>query len=156
MKLFFLLIWFATCAEQDARLKQISNALTLGGCLAALGWLLYSGQTWLGAEVSEGGTALLLALAMTLPGYALKRLGAGDVKLLAALALASNSLYLLGTFIGAALAAIVWLGVRRTVFSHLSSALAARYSPMNPAYGEKFPFSPFLLIGLLLMAFCIR
>lgn len=156
MKLFFLLICFAVCAEQDARLKQISNTLTLGGCLAALGWLLYSGQTWLGAEAGEGGLALLLALAMTLPGYAMKRLGAADVKLLAALALASNSLYLLGTFMGAALAAVVWLGVRRTVFSYLGHGLAARYSPMNPDAGEKFPFSPFLFIGLLLMAFCIR
>lgn len=156
MKLLFLLAWFALCAEQDARCRQISNALTLGACAAALGWLLYSGQTWLGAAAAEGGQALLLALAMTLPGYALGRLGAGDVKLLAALALASDSLHLLGTFIGAAVAVVLWLGVRRAVFSRLGATLAARYSPMNPDSGEKFPFSPFLFAGLLLVAFCIR
>ncbi|MCO8165277.1 prepilin peptidase [Pseudomonas sp. LJDD11] len=156
MKLLFLLIWFALCAEQDARRRQITNTLTLGACAAALGWLLYSGQTWLGAEPAEGGRALLLALAMTLPGYALGRLGGGDVKLLAALALASDSLYLLGTFIGAAVTVVVWLGVRRAVFGVLGHGLAARYSPMNPDSGEKFPFSPFLFTGLLLVALCIR
>lgn len=153
MKLLFLLTWFAVCAEQDARHKQISNALTLGGFVAALGWLLYSGQTWLGADAAEGGRALLLALAMTLPGYVLGRLGAGDVKLLAALALASSSLYLLGTFIGAAVAALIWLAIRRLLFRHAGQRLARRYAAMNPDVTKKFPFSPLLFVGLLSVAF---
>lgn len=153
MKLLFLLIWFAVCAEQDARHKQISNALTLGGFIAALSWLVYSGQTWLGAEAAEAGRALLLALALTLPGYVLGRLGAGDVKLLAALALASDSLYLLGTFMGAAVAALLWLMIRRLLFRHAGQRLARRYAAMNPQTTEKFPFSPLLFIGLLSAAF---
>lgn len=148
MKLFFLLAWLAVCALQDARHRQISNTLTLGGFIAALLWLLYSGQTWLGADAALGGWALLLALAMTLPGYAMGHLGAGDVKLLAALALASDSIYLLGTFMGAALAMVLWLAVRRGFFPGPQQRLAGRH--------EKFPFSPFLFVGLLLVAFCIR
>ncbi|GAB7532596.1 A24 family peptidase [Pseudomonas sp. 3A(2025)] len=156
MKLLFLLTWFAICAEQDARHKQISNGLTLGGFIAALVWLLYSGQTWLGDTAAQGGWALLLALAMTLPGYAMGRLGAGDVKLLAALALASNSLYLLGTFIGAGMAAVLWLLIRRPLFRHAGQMFAQRYAAMNPDMTEKFPFSPLLFAGLLLVAVCIH
>lgn len=156
MKLLFLLAWFAVCAEQDARYKQISNRLTLGGFIAALVWLLYSGQTWLGDTAAQGGWALLLALVMTLPGYAMGRLGAGDVKLLAALALASNSLYLLGTFIGAGIAGVIWLTVRRPLFRHAGQRFTRRYAAMNPAMTEKFPFSPLLFAGLLLVAACIH
>lgn len=156
MKLLFLLAWFAVCADQDARYKQISNTLTLGAFVAALVWLLYSGQTWLGDPASEGGWALLLALAMTLPGYAMGRLGAGDVKLLAALALASNSLYVLGTFIGAGIASLIWLAMRRPLFRHAGQRFAHRYAAMNPDMTKKFPFSPLLLAGLLLAAVCIH
>lgn len=156
MKLLFLLAWFAICAEQDARCRQISNSLTLGGFVAALSWLMYSGQTWLGADAAQGGWALLLALAMTLPGYAMGRLGAGDVKLLAALALASDGLYLLGTFMGASLTMVLWLAVRHRVFRDPDHYLARRYQGLNPDSGKKLPFSPFLFIGLLLVAFCIQ
>jgi prepilin peptidase CpaA len=113
MKLFFLLIWFAICAEQDARCKQISNGLTLGAAALAIIYLALTGMTWLGSPAREALLAVTLALALTLPGYALGKLGAGDVKLMTALALASNSAYLLGTFIGAGVAMATWLIVAK-------------------------------------------
>ena len=81
MQLSLLLIWLALCAAQDARQRHIANGLTLGAAVLALAYLLWTGTTWLGAEAVQGGWAFLLALAFTLPGYALRRLGAGDVKL---------------------------------------------------------------------------
>ena len=89
MKLFFLLIWFAICAEQDARCKQISNGLTLGATALAIIYLALTGMTWLGSPALEALLAVTLAWALTLPGYALGKLGAADVKLMTALALAS-------------------------------------------------------------------
>ncbi|PRW95518.1 prepilin peptidase, partial [Pseudomonas fragi] len=77
--------------------------------LLALIYLLWAGSTWLGAPRSEGGLALALALVLTLPGYALGRFGAGDVKLLAALALASNLDALLWSLIGAAVFQGAWV-----------------------------------------------
>ncbi|RML97013.1 hypothetical protein APX70_02547, partial [Pseudomonas syringae pv. maculicola] len=47
MKLFFLLVWFAICAEQDARRKEILNGLTLGAAALAAGYLAVTGLTWL-------------------------------------------------------------------------------------------------------------
>ncbi|MFJ4143500.1 prepilin peptidase [Pseudomonas sp. NPDC089734] len=156
MELLFLLIWFVACAEQDARQRQISNWLTLGGFALALGYLLYSGQTWLGLEASDGGWALVLAVALTLPGYALGRLGAGDVKLMAALALATGSLYVLGTFIGAALATLLWLALRQKIWPLMGQWFTERYACMNTETTNKYPFSPFLLAGFSLIALCIQ
>ena len=79
-------VWLVVCAQQDIRQRQIANRLTLGALLLALFYLLWSGSTWLGTSRAEGLWALCLALLLTLPGYALGRLGAGDVKMLAALA----------------------------------------------------------------------
>ncbi|MCV4343077.1 prepilin peptidase [Pseudomonas capsici] len=156
MELIFLLIWFAICAEQDARQRQISNWLTLGGFVLALIYLLYSGHTWLGSESSDAGWAFLLAVMLTLPGYTMGRLGAGDVKLLAALALASGSLLLLGTFIGAALAMLIWLAIRQKVWPLLGQRFTQRYFYMNAETTNKQPFSPFLFVGFWLAALCIH
>lgn len=150
MKLFFLLIWFAICAEQDARCKQISNGLTLGAAALAIIYLALTGMTWLGSPALEALLALTLALALTLPGYALGKLGAADVKLMTALALASNSAYLLCTFIGAGVAMATWLIVGKSTWPHVQQRVAHRYRYMNPAASDKHPFSPFLFVGLLL------
>ncbi|RMM23961.1 Peptidase A24A, prepilin type IV [Pseudomonas syringae pv. pisi] len=150
MKLFFLLIWFAICAEQDARCKQISNGLTLGAAALAIIYLALTGMTWLGSPALEALLALTLALALTLPGYALGKLGAADVKLMTALALASNSAYLLCTFIGAGVAMATWLIVGKSTWPHVQQRVAQRYRYMNPAASDKHPFSPFLFAGLLL------
>ncbi|RMN88255.1 Peptidase A24A, prepilin type IV [Pseudomonas cannabina] len=156
MKLFCLLVWFAVCAEQDARKKEISNRLTLGAMALAAGYLFVYGQTWLGAEPADAALALLIALGLTLPGYALGRLGAGDVKLLAALALAANSTYLLCTFIGAGIAMLTWLIVGRSAWHLIHQGFTQRYRYMNPAAPDKHPFSPFLLAGLLTTAVLIH
>ncbi|WP_122232693.1 A24 family peptidase [Pseudomonas syringae] len=150
MKLFFLLIWFAICAEQDARCKQISNGLTLGAAALAIIYLALTGMTWLGSPAREALLAVTLALALTLPGYALGKLGAADVKLMTALALASNSAYLLCTFIGAGVAMATWLIVGKSTWPHVQQRVAQRYRYMNPAASDKHPFSPFLFAGLLL------
>ncbi|MFK0093032.1 prepilin peptidase [Pseudomonas sp. NPDC090592] len=126
-----LLVWLALCAGQDARERQISNVLTLGVGACALAWLLATGQTWLGAHGSDAALAFAVVLLLTLPGYALGQFGAGDVKLLAALALATSLDHVLGTFIGAGVALVAWQMVRRKA--------------RQP--GEKKPFAPCLLAG---------
>ncbi|CAM3216296.1 prepilin peptidase [Pseudomonas floridensis] len=156
MDLFFLLVWFAACAEQDARQREISNWLTMGVALLAGGYLAYSGHTWLGAAPDEAGWALLIALALTLPGYALGRLGAGDVKLLVALALATDSVYLLGTFIGAGLAIALWSLSDTKVWPLVNQHFTRRYLYLGPPMTNKYPFSPFLFIGLLLTVLIIH
>jgi len=122
-----VLVWLALCAGQDARERQISNVLTLGVAACALVWLLATGNSWLGAQGSDAALAFVIVLLLTLPGYMLGQFGAGDVKLLGALALATSVDHVLGTFIGAGVALVAWQMVRRRA--------------RQP--GEKRPFAPF-------------
>lgn len=152
MNLLFLLVWFAVCADQDARCKKVSNTLTFGCALLALIWLLVTGNSWLGAPMAQVGWAVAVALLLTLPGYALGRLGGGDVKLLVALALASDLTLVLGTFIGAGVSSLVWLLARQKVWPLLAQGVRNRYPNLAPIASNKQPFVPFLFIGFLMMA----
>ena len=145
-----LFVWLALCAVQDIRLRQISNRLTLGAGLLALVYLLWSGTTWLGAPAAEGGGAFALALLFTLPGYALGRLGAGDVKLIAALGLATNYLYVLGTFIGAGLASAAWLLLAPWLWPLMNQGLKNTLQYLHPERSARQPFVPFLWVGFCL------
>jgi len=143
-----IVLWLGLCALQDGRQRQISNGLTLGVALLALLYLAWMGTTWLGAPASEGGWAFAVALLLTLPGYALGRFGAGDVKLLAALALASTLDAVLWSLIGAAL----FLGGWGLISQRLS---ARRLTPVTEA-SKKQPFAPFVLTGFALYWFWIH
>jgi len=139
IQLCVVFLWFIACSVQDLLQRQISNALTFGAAALALLYLLYTGHTWLGASAAEGGWALLIALVLTLPGYALGRFGAGDVKLLAALGLASNIDYLLGSLIGAGIVMVAWT----LMHQWLSSNRVERAGQAS----TKQPFAPFVLTG---------
>ena len=143
-----ILLRLVLCALQDMRQRQIANSLTLGGALLALIYLLWMGLTWLGAPASEGGWAFAVALLLTLPGYALGRFGAGDVKLLAALALASSLDVLLWSLIGAAVFQGAWVLI--------SQRLSARREASAPEVSTKQPYAPFLLTGFALYWFWIH
>ena len=142
-----VLVWLGVCAVQDARQRLLANRLTLGATLLALIYLLWTGSTWLGAPSGQGWLAFILALLLTLPGYALGRLGAGDVKLLMALALASNAEYLLGSFIGAAVASMLWLLLAPKLWTFMGQGLKNRLVYLAPQMSKKLPFAPFLLVG---------
>lgn len=149
-------VWLGVCAVQDVRQRMLANRLTLGAALLALIYLCWTGTTWLGATAGQGLWAFFLALLLTLPGYALGRLGAGDVKLLAALALASDSEYLLGAFIGAAIANVLWLLVAPKLWPHMSQGLKNAMGFLAPNPSKKLPFAPFLLVGFAAVWFWIH
>lgn len=150
MQSFVLVVWLALCAAQDARHRRIANVLTLGGGALALAYLLWSGSTWVGSEAGQGGWACVVALALTLPGYVMGRMGAGDVKLMTALGLATDGLALLGVFIGAGVASVLWLLLAPRVWLHMSQGLRQRLRYLRPDKSKKLPFAPFVLIGFLL------
>jgi prepilin peptidase CpaA len=150
-----LFIWFAACAAQDLHQRHIANSLTFGAAALALVYLLWTGTTWLGASAAEGGWALLIALVLTLPGYALNKLGAGDVKLLMALALATDRPILLGTFIGAGLSAGLWFWLAPKVLPLLNQRLTHPPGENIKGASKKLPFAPFLLCGFSLSVLCL-
>ncbi|MFJ3008677.1 MULTISPECIES: prepilin peptidase [Pseudomonas] len=147
---FTLLVWLAMCAAFDARQRRIPNLLTLGAGALALGYLLWTGNTWLGADAGQGGWAFLIALVLTLPGYFMGRMGAGDVKLMTALGLATDGLFILGAFIGAGLASLIWLLIAPRLWLHMSQRVREHLRYLEPEKSKKLPFAPFVLIGVLL------
>ena len=137
-----VMVWLGLCAIQDLRERQIANGLTLGGGLLALVYLLWVGVSWLGLPASDAGWAFGLVLLLTLPGYALGHFGAGDVKLLAALSLASGVECLLYTLVGAGLGLGGWWLIVQGVSRH--AGVSAGSAPI------KQPFAPFVLTGFAL------
>ena len=150
MELFILVVWFAACAIQDARQRQISNGLTFGAITLTLVYILITGRTWLGAPASEGGFALLIALGLTVPGYVLGKLGAGDLELLAGLALATDRTVLLGTFVGASVVMLAWVFIRQKFIAHKNQRVTDTDNPPDTAEPDKHPFAPFLFSGFIL------
>ncbi|MFJ9992097.1 prepilin peptidase [Pseudomonas putida] len=156
MQSIVLLMWLALCTEQDVRERQISNTLTLGVAACALAWLFATGHSWIGADASDAGWALAIVMLLTLPGYMLGRFGAGDVKLLGALALATSHQYVLGTFIGAGVAVLVWMLGRRRLWTLANPKVKKRLQRLAEQVGDKQPFAPYVLAGFLLTAVWIQ
>ena len=156
MQSIVLLMWLALCTEQDLRERQLSNTLTLGAAACALAWLFTTGHSWIGADASEAGWALAIVMLLTLPGYMLGHFGAGDVKLMGALALATSPQYVLGTFIGAGLTVVAWLLGRRRLWTLLNPKVKKRLEALAEELGDKQPFAPYVLMGFLLTAVWIH
>lgn len=89
-------------------------------------------------------------MAFTLPGYALRHLGAGDVKLMATLGLATDGMHLLGGFIGAGLACAFWLLLAPRLWLYMGQRFRDRLRYLGPGTSKKQPFAPFVLVGMLL------
>lgn len=105
--------WAAACGGYDLAFRRIPNVLTLGAHGGALAMLAVTGQGWLGASPSSCFAAWALALILTVAAWVLKRLGAGDAKLLAAMGLAGGMEAMLVAYAIASLlvggTAIVWM-----------------------------------------------
>lgn len=78
-----LLVWALLVAVADWRWRKVPNGLLLALLLPTLAMLLFEGQGPQAAGWLSSLIGMLLGLVVTLPGYAVSRLGAGDVKLAA-------------------------------------------------------------------------
>lgn len=78
-----LVLWAAAVAWIDWRQRRIPNGLLLALLLPALVLLAWRGQGLLEERWVSSAVGLAVGLAVTLPGYAVAKLAAGDVKLAA-------------------------------------------------------------------------
>ncbi|HBA66657.1 MAG TPA: hypothetical protein DCZ48_10880 [Methylococcaceae bacterium] len=139
--------------------RRIPNSLTLGVQGAAVAAYAVTGQGWLGLPWTAGLAGWALALALTLPGYVLKKLGAGDVKLFAAMGLLGGVDTILITFAVAGLlagaVALLWLAAYRWFFllalplSRMGISTAGVPEPK----GRFLPFGSALAAGFLVALF---
>lgn len=147
-----LLGWLAACAYQDLRRRKVDNLLTFGGLAAAAAYLYLHGHSLTQHSVAAALAAAALGLALSLPGYLLGKLGAADVKLLAALGLASDPdtlLYSLGLACLATL--LLMLGSRLSIDSNrLPQPVVARLKSFDASRSKSFPFAFSIFTGYLL------
>jgi prepilin peptidase CpaA len=156
MELMFSLLslcaWAVCAAWFDWRHRRLPNALTLGGLLAAFFCLIWVGTSWSGADATSAWLALGLGAALTVPGYLLGKLGAGDVKLLMAMGLLSDWRTLLTTFLIGSLVGVllgVWPLARRWLQEMVSVAVgSSRWMPTQSApTGRHIPYGSALALG---------
>jgi prepilin peptidase CpaA len=112
----------------DVRARRIPNALTVGAAAAAAGFGFFvAGLAGLAAAL----TAWLLAAALFFPFFALGGMGAGDVKLLAAIA--------------------AWLGpldaIYLAFFSSLAGGVAALVLAVTRGYGRQAVSNIWLMLA---------
>ncbi len=132
------LLWAFALGYWDVFHRRVPNLLVFGAAALSLVSLAVTGSSPLGA----GGWSMLgasgLALLLTLPGYLTNKLGAGDVKLLLAVALFGGVTVTLITFV---IGALVTVGVAGAFLM-----LGGRYG-LQSATGKYLPFGAALALG---------
>lgn len=112
-----LLAWATIAAVSDARDRRLPNWLTLGGFAAGAVYALLTGVSLLGGNTANAMLAAAIAFLLLLPMYLAGWMGAGDVKLFAAMGMLGGSKVLLPTLliasIVAGIGALVLLGLKR-------------------------------------------
>ena len=119
----------AAAGVYDLRTRRIPNWLIAVGLAAALA--AQGTRGWAG--VREAGLGILLALAVYLPLYALRAVGGGDVKLMAAIGVAAGPgnwlvIFVLASLIGGAMA--VFMIVTRGRLRRTASNIAAIFGSL--------------------------
>ena len=152
-----IVLWLVSCAYTDIKWRKITNSLTLGAYLPALLVLIMMQQTLLGASVSAGLLAWLVALVLTLPAYAVNWLGAGDVKMLSVFGLMTGLQFMLSSYaVTGILAGLIvvcsLLGRRYIPYLNLQlSKLGWQLPAAAMINGKSLPFGALLAVGGLLL-----
>lgn len=132
--------WALGIALSDLSARRIPNVLSLGACACGLIYLAFSGYAVLGADWLAVLVGIVLAVLLTLPAYLMRWLGAGDVKLLLAIAVLGGWKSVLGSFaIAGLLGGIAAVAVLQY----------AAYSGRSPSAKRWLPFGAMLASGFI-------
>lgn len=136
-----IVAWCLGVVLADMSARRIPNTLTLGMCLIAICWLAFTGHSMLGTDIRSVTIGAAVSLLLTLPAYAARLLGAGDVKLLLAIALVGGGYIASLSFVIAAFLAL-FFGIIYIIY--------ARFRALPIARKRWLPFGAALSVGLLI------
>lgn len=135
-----VILWAGAAGAVDLIYRRLPNILTLGGLVVALAFLVFFGVSPLGASAVAVAEGVVIALVLTMPGYLMRSLGAGDVKFLLAIAAFGG---LKATLVCFVLAALLMFAPAVLAF------LAPRFG-LPPINGKHLPFGTTLAAGFIL------
>lgn len=136
-------IWAGLIGVFDLLERRIPNPLLLLAASLSIGVLIWTGSTPLGETPLAMFSGLLVANCLTLPGYLSRRLGAGDVKFLMAVAAVGGVSLTLQAFIVGTLLAVC-IGGFWMLFSY-------RLGAVSISGGQRvLPFGSALALGVIL------
>lgn len=104
-----VVVWCLSVVCFDLHQRRIPNTLVLVACVVAIMHVLFTGFTILGASWQAMLMGVGIGLVLTLPAYALRLLGSGDVKLMFALTLIGSWYFTILMFVIATFLAIVFI-----------------------------------------------
>jgi prepilin peptidase CpaA len=150
----------AAAVATDIRWRRIPNAVTVTTAIAGL-VLAASGLS--GLSIGRAAAGFLVGLLLMLPGHIFGRMGAGDVKLFAAVGTILGPGRILAAFFYMAIAggvlavAFAWRAgrLRRTLGTTgrlLTQPAASRREIESPQAGNRFPYGPAIAAGTILAA----
>lgn len=132
-----LAAWAAGIAWIDWRQRRVPNALLILVIVPALLSAVVAGHGLLQTSAIDSGWGFLIAVGVTLPGYAVGLLGAGDVKFASSLGLllgpdATLQMLLCFALVLGSVAAVLWM------CSRLSARTLTQRIPAAPAMAFAF------------------
>lgn len=136
-----VIAWCLGVVLADVSARRIPNTLTLGMCMLAICWLVVTGHSMLDTDIRSVTIGAAVSLLLTLPAYVARLLGAGDVKLLLAIALLGGGYIASLSFVIAAFLAL-FVGLIYMGFARLRARPIARK--------RWLPFGAALSVGLLI------
>lgn len=136
-----IISWALGITLSDVVSRRIPNVFSLGAVTVGLVYLAYAGHAVIGGNWLDVLLGALLALLLTLPAYIMRWLGAGDVKLLVAIASLGGWKLVLTSFAVAGLMSGV---------SAVAVIQYATYFGSGPTNKRWLPFGAMLATGLII------
>jgi prepilin peptidase CpaA len=156
-----LALWLVAIAIMDLRIRKVRNVMVLAGLGAGLA-ALFSGVQPFWVTPWNGLAGMLVAVAALLPFYALRWMGAGDVKFAAVIGLwLGLSPHLLLIWVGGSLlaalhglVAVLWRAARHAPLAAPMAPAAAGTArptamPLRPALRRSIPYAGYLALAAL-------
>ncbi len=112
-----LIVWATVAAGIDARRRRLPNWLTLGGLAVGAIYALVYGTSLLGGDAVHALLSAVIGFAALFPLYLAGWMGAGDVKLFAAMGMLGGDKVMLPALLAgsviAGLGALVFIALKR-------------------------------------------
>jgi len=160
----FLLLLCVAIIVYDVLFRRVPNSLLLLALLVHTGYMIATGSGYAGIDIRQSLLGAAIALVVFVPLYALRAMGAGDVKFLVVLgALLGLKVLFVAWLVGSLIAGLhavmfysaqIWLSIMPSGLYRLMQQVggSSMYQRMlNARQGRKgIPYAAYLAIGVII------